>query len=566
MKWTTMRDMLGIDFKNKNVLVVDSIKQSRDTLKTFAINLGCNRIDSSYHGPDIVTKCEDIQYDLIMLGYDLGEDKKNGQQILEELRVKSLISRHCIVIMITAEVSQEMVLAALEHKPTDYLTKPYSLKLLTDRLERAFEKLEEMSDIYTALDNNDAHTVIQLCDEKIRNSSPYKLECLGIKSRQHFNLKEYDKAERIYKTYQDTLNCQWANIGLGKIAIENKNYADAAQLFIEIIDKYPKYLSAYDGLAKTYKLQYNKKKAQKVLEKAVDLSPRSFNRVKEYADLCFKNGDFEKSTPAYFQTYELSSNSIHKNPNNAFALAKSFVEYSEQLPMSKIRNYKNKVFKVLADTNREHATYEVRIRVGLYNAQIHFIVKEVFDGKNALVRAESLLDKKIDEISISGLNEIAGSLQKLHREEKAHSLRTRAAKFKETNRELLEHDEAVEALTLTESDQQKAQAALEIGINLYRSGKYATAIEKLNNALLLFPNHIGIKLNLLQVLLVAFEQYDERKLELQQAEVIIGELNKELTKPSKTLDRFNKLKAKYESLINIQKTKKQKTRSNRYGF
>ena len=556
--------MLGIDFKDKNVLVVDSIKQSRDTLKTFAINLGCNRVDSSYHGPDIISKCEDINYDLIMLGYDLGEDKKNGQQILEELRVKSIIPRHCIVIMITAEISQEMVLAALEHKPTDYLTKPYTLKVLNERLERSFNKLDEMDEIYKALDKGNARIAIDLCDEKIRESSPYKLECLGIKSRQHFNLNEFDKAERIYKTYRDTLNCQWANIGLGKIALNNKKYADAAQIFISIIDQYPKYLSAYDGLAQTYKLQYNKTKAQKVLEKAVTLSPRSFNRVKEYADICFQNGNYEKSTSAYFQTYELSNNSIHRNPNNAFALAKSFVEYSDQLPMSKIRNYKNKVFKVLADTNKEYSTYEVRIQVGLFNAQIHFIVREIFDGKNALVRAESLLDKKIDEISVLGLNEIAGSLRKLNREEKAQNLLVRAAKFKETNRELLAHDDALEGLSLTESDQQKAQAALEIGINLYRSGKYATAIEKLNNALLLFPSHIGIKLNLLQVLLVAYEQFNERKLELQQAEVIIKELEDELTKPSKSLVRFEKLQTKYKSIIS--QSEKQKTRSNRYGF
>ena len=128
----------------------------------------------------------------------------------------------------------------------------------------------------------------------------------------------------------------------------------------------------------------------------------------------------------------------------------------------------------------------------------------------------------------------------------------------------MSHDDVIESLSLTESDQQKAQTALEIGINLYRSGKYATAIEKLNNALLLLPNHIGIKLNLLQVLLVAYEQFNERKLELQQAEVIIKELEEELTKPSKTLTRFEKLKNKYESIIN--KPEKQKTRSNRYGF
>ena len=37
--------------------------------------------------------------------------------------------------MITGEISQAMVLAALEHKPDDYLTKPYSQKDLATRLK-----------------------------------------------------------------------------------------------------------------------------------------------------------------------------------------------------------------------------------------------------------------------------------------------------------------------------------------------------------------------------------------------------------------------------------------------
>ena len=98
------------------------------------------KVDTCHHAPDVVSLCESIEYDVILLGYDLGSDKKNGQQLLEELRSKKLISRQCTIVMITAEVSQAMVLAALEHKPDDYLAKPYSLNDLSTRLKRLPER------------------------------------------------------------------------------------------------------------------------------------------------------------------------------------------------------------------------------------------------------------------------------------------------------------------------------------------------------------------------------------------------------------------------------------------
>jgi len=55
---------------------------------------------------DVAAICQQANYDIILLGYDLGENQKNGQQILEELRTNDYIDRNCIVILITAEVSQ----------------------------------------------------------------------------------------------------------------------------------------------------------------------------------------------------------------------------------------------------------------------------------------------------------------------------------------------------------------------------------------------------------------------------------------------------------------------------
>jgi DNA-binding response OmpR family regulator len=228
-------------------------------------------------------------YDVILLGYDLGDNQKNGQQLLEELRVNRYINRHCIVILITTEVYQSMVLAALEHKPDHYLCKPYTLNELDNRLRSYLDKKKSMARIYQALDDNNAELVINRCKHALSINTPYKTECFGIISRQYFELQQYEEAKVIYLAHQNSANCQWATIGLRKVALHENKFNQAEKLFKKLINNFPLYLSSYDWLSVTYEEQLHKVLAEEILEQALLLSPRSLTRLKKYANLCIHN-------------------------------------------------------------------------------------------------------------------------------------------------------------------------------------------------------------------------------------------------------------------------------------
>lgn len=159
--------MTVTNYQNMRFLIVDNIKPSQDILKQFVMRLTSKQVDSTHYSQDVAAICQLKIYDVILLGYDLGDNQKNGQQILEELRVNSYINRHCIVILITAEVSQAMVLAALEHKPDHYLCKPYSLSDLDRRLKQCLHKKKAMAQIYQALDDNNPTLVIERCKQAL---------------------------------------------------------------------------------------------------------------------------------------------------------------------------------------------------------------------------------------------------------------------------------------------------------------------------------------------------------------------------------------------------------------
>ena len=542
--------MLEINYKNKNFLIIDNLKPSHDILKKFAITLTNKQVDSTLYAQDVIPMCLEKRYDIILLGYDLGDKQKNGQQLLEELRTSQIISRQCIVIIITAEVSQAMVLAALEHKPDSYLRKPYTLQELHKRLNKCMAKKDTMADIYQALDDNDKKLAINLVNEALANNTLYRMECLGIKSRQFFELEKYDLAQNIYNTYKDEPNCQWAAIGLGKIALHKNELSKAEEIFKEIIEQQPLYLPTYDWLASTYQKKSNNLDAEEALEKAISLSPRSIVRLKAYAGLCFENEHYEQAANAYHRVYNLASNSIHQVPENALMFAKSLAGYSATLPRLDAKKMNNRAFSMMSQMNKTFNQVGIKIQSYLLSACLLENIHDYMVAKNKLNLGLKLLDEERQNLDVDDLTEIANSLTKLNRNTKASQILVTANRLEANNKGSSSKIGELSDTQLNESVASKAQKALEEGKRLFEARKYSEAIESLNEALALYPNHIGIQLNLLQVLLEAYEEDKFRIKDFQQAKKLILEiLNRNLDDEASL--RFKKLRNKYQQIASI---------------
>ncbi len=528
-------------YRDMRFLIVDNIKPSQDILKQFAMRLTTQQVDSSHYAQDVISICQQKKYDVILLGYDLGDNQKNGQQILEELRVNNFINRHCIIILITAEISQEMVLAALEHKPDDYLCKPYSLNTLDRRLSNCLKKKRAMSSIYGALELGDTQLVIEYCNIALANNTPYKTECLGIKSRQFFELAQFKEAKEIYLAYNNTRNCQWANIGLGKIALHEQKLANAEAIFKSVIKDNPYYLSSYDWLAVTYQEQFNLLFAEEILEQALQLSPRSIPRLKKYAQLCLDNDHFDKATFAYEQTYKLAQNSIHHCPDNAVMFVKALIEYSPSLTIVEAKKMNRRAFKYLKQMNREFCETELRIHSHLLSACLLETTQEFSIANEELKIGKKLLAQEKKNIPENKLGEISQTLTKLKRH------------VTDLDISITSQEDDIDTSTTQDTGHKirnTAQAALEQALKLYESKQYDLAIEQLTNVQQLYPDHLGIKLNLLQILLASYEKDKKNYLHFRRAKKILVEL-KIIKESQKEYSRLNKMQKKYQLLAGI---------------
>ncbi len=106
-----------LQYGQKSFLIVDDFTDFRTSTRSMLRELGARDVDTADSGEQALRMCAQKRYDFVLQDFHLGDGKKNGQQVLEDLLLDKLISHECVFIMVTAESSQAIVLSALEHEP-----------------------------------------------------------------------------------------------------------------------------------------------------------------------------------------------------------------------------------------------------------------------------------------------------------------------------------------------------------------------------------------------------------------------------------------------------------------
>ncbi len=123
--------------------------------------MGVSSIDTAGNGSDALRLCKANAYDLILCDHNLGKGK-TGQQVLEDLRYHRILDPLAVFILISAESSRSIVMAAYDYEPDEYLTKPITTRSLQRRLDRLMARRDKLGPIYKAIDAGDTDTAIAL--------------------------------------------------------------------------------------------------------------------------------------------------------------------------------------------------------------------------------------------------------------------------------------------------------------------------------------------------------------------------------------------------------------------
>ena len=125
--------------KNLRFLVVDDFSTMRRIVRNLLKELGFNNVEEAEDGVDALNKLRAGGFDFVVSDWNM--PNMDGLQLLQAIRSTPALS-HLPVLMITAEAKKENIIAAAQAGASGYIVKPFTAVVLSEKLQKIFEKME----------------------------------------------------------------------------------------------------------------------------------------------------------------------------------------------------------------------------------------------------------------------------------------------------------------------------------------------------------------------------------------------------------------------------------------
>jgi len=250
-------------FRPLNVLVVDDMPAIRRMLYQMLQLLGVQGdILEAGDGQEAWEVLQERPFDLVVC--DINMPRMNGLDLLRLLRA-SPHYQTTPFLMISGEVSEDIVAASAESEVDGYLLKPFKIDSLEEHLRAIIKNRYRPSR---------GESLFRKANELLLSGrAPEALAVLE------------ELTQPPFRKQAKVLNL------MGECHRSLGSQGEAAHCFSEALDLNPKFLRAYQNLAGVMESQGNLAAAQGYLEEARSLSPLNPERLYKLGQLCLKTGD-----------------------------------------------------------------------------------------------------------------------------------------------------------------------------------------------------------------------------------------------------------------------------------
>ena len=495
-----------IDWADKNYLVVDDFVGVRQLLRESLRSLGAKNIDQASSGGEAMGLLARIRYDVVLCDYNLG-DGKNGQQVLEEARVRNLVNPSTVWLMVSAEKSVESVMGAAEHQPDAYLIKPITEGVLLTRLNRVWHKKQIFRLIDQAYAEKDYLRAARMCDAAMEVHKAHEIDLLRMKAKLMEKSGEPDRAREVYERVLEQREYQWARSGIAKIRMANGEFEQARQAFQSVIAENRYYIDAYDQLALSYQNMGKLDEACAILERAAKLSPNSVPRQRNLGNVALKVGNVQIAEKAFRKCIAIGEYSIMKTPDAYLGLAR----------VCGLKNDAKEALQLLAQAQREFAADhpDIALRSKITEGLVYHESGDYRRARKAGDELEALLNATENRPDIPTCLELATLLFAVGVKDAPADLLCYVIRNNHDNPLLLDEVQKIfekarlgdEGLELIRASKKEATDLMNQGVLLWKTGKLKDAVTWMREARKKVPNNQRILFNAAQILVSHLQQH-----------------------------------------------------------
>jgi len=490
-------------YEEHQCLIVDDLPEIRGMIKRIVTNTGMTRVDTAPNAEEAIRMCTENSYQMVLCDYNLGRSQ-DGQQLLEDLRQRQLIQPTSLFLMITGETSREMVLGAIELQPDDYITKPFTPKEFERRLDRVMIKHLALLPIKRLFGERKYQQALQVADDMIARGGRFTTEAERLRGRILFLLGQLHKSREHYERIVEEKPVPWAMLGLAETLVELGAYDQAEIILHKVLELDHRYVEAHDLLSRIHQQRTELEQAQAHTKMACDLSPKSVPRHRRLANLAELNDDVDTSLKSYKQAIRWGANSIHETGADYLNFARKTAEKARLQDGKIAKEDSAQALRLLRKAKEQYRDEpDIELQVALVEAEV-LQTCGLRGADEAAEKACALFQSSQAGAGDTHLDYVR-LLQDIGDEETAQQhLHALAAEFSGQEK-FMRKIERLSSEPISASARANVARLTKSGIAAYQNRNYSDASRIFKEALSHFPNHVGLNLNLVQVLLERHE-------------------------------------------------------------
>jgi len=346
------------DWTNLRFLVIEDSPTMRTWLRNALLGMGAKVVDQAENYGDALHRIANREpFDVIICDYVLSEEKhkktsggqkvisRDGQHLLEECRLRRMIPSACVFIMVTGESAYERVFAVAELAPDDYLLKPLTPGVLSERLERAYERSQNLKPLTVLFDAGRFEECLRGAAQFLAGKTRYRLDVLRLIGDCLLKLSRFEEAHRHFESVLLTHSrLPWARIGAARSYFALDRYDESRSLLESLIADQSDFTQAADLLAQVHEVKGSPELSRALLKEVLAKNPRAVHRHREVVRMALDIGDNEDARGAYEQMF------VHGTGSAAVA-ASDFAGFTSLLLGDPTPDAKERLTKLIAVLN-----------------------------------------------------------------------------------------------------------------------------------------------------------------------------------------------------------------------
>lgn len=488
------------------VLVIDGQPLVHTVVKAALLDSHIIKVQSAHNAYAALRLCEVIQFDMILIAFDVKSDK-DGFNLLEEMKFKGFINKTTCVIFLSADTSQGLVNCVVEMEPTDFWVKPLDKSKVEKRIYQIIQIQKKLYALRYCFDQTEYPTAIyyserQLQDESIALYHPHINRIIG---KSLFYLKEYSAAQDFYEKLAENYGYAWVQVGLAATLLKQNKLDEASVLTDTLLQRDDTRFTTYDLLAEYHIEKENFKLGYEIIQEATKLAPRSIERNKKAWNLARLNHDRMGQYLATKNMAKYAKNSIHDSPTLTLNVIRSAIDLIATLPEAEATKLLITTERNIDTLNRDYgASNELGEQLEVIQARLHNL-------RNNKKEAEEIMQSHIQTKAHIAFEDNLDKVKAFHEA----GLWEQSLSLLDIMKEGME-DDSFTGKVLAEYIEQESKERKDIrygpkelgemASSHYKNKRYKPAYNLLCQASQLSPNNTNITITLLKVLAIIAEE------------------------------------------------------------